>query len=200
MEHYFQANPSGPREERWVRIQARGVTVEMLTDRGVFSKGGLDEGTRRLIEAADLTGAVNALDLGCGYGPVTAVLARVYPGVRWWMIDVNHRAVELARRNTADLVPTPVVLECDGIPTELDGHFDHVLLNPPIRAGKAIVFRLYEEARRSLKVGGKLWVVIQKKHGAPSTEARLRELFADVEVVHRKSGYFVLVATRSENA
>jgi len=196
VEHYFQGDPSAPSEERVVRVQARGVTVALWTDRGVFSKAGLDEGTRRLIESVDLTGAASALDLGCGYGPVTAILARVYPGVQWWMIDVNRRAVELARRNTADLVPQPVVLQHDGIPPDFEFQFDHVLLNPPIRAGKATVFRLYEEARRALKPGGKLWVVIQKKHGAPSTEVKLRELFERVDVAHRKAGYFVFCAVR----
>ncbi|AEJ44935.1 class I SAM-dependent methyltransferase [Alicyclobacillus acidocaldarius] len=196
MEHYFQGDPSAPSEERVVRVQARGITVELVTDRGVFSKAGLDEGTRRLIEAVDLTGAASALDLGCGYGPVTAILARAYPGVKWWMIDVNRRAVELARRNTADVVPPPVVLHHDGIPREIELRFDHVLLNPPIRAGKATVFRLYEEARRALKPGGKLWVVIQRKHGAPSTEVKLRELFARVDIAHRKAGYFVFCAVR----
>jgi len=194
VDHYFLGDPSAPSDERIVRAEARGIAVELVTDRGVFSKAGLDEGTRRLIESVDLTGAATALDLGCGYGPVTAILACAYPGVRWWMIDINRRAVELARRNTADLVPQPVVMQHDGIPNELESFFDHVLLNPPIRAGKSVVFRLYEEARRALKPGGKLWVVIQKKHGAPSTEARLRELFESVDVAHRKSGYFVFCA------
>ncbi|MCL6489737.1 MAG: methyltransferase [Alicyclobacillus mali] len=196
MEHYFRDNPSAPTEERVVRIEVRGFTVELVTDRGVFSKAGLDEGTRRLIESVDLTGAASALDLGCGYGPVTAILARAYAGVEWWMIDVNRRAVELARRNTMDLVPPPKVIEHDGIPAQLEVQFDHVLMNPPIRAGKATVFRLYEEARRALKPGGKLWVVIQKKHGAPSTEAKLRELFEQVDIAHRKAGYYVFCAVR----
>lgn len=195
--HYFEEQPAAPSDERAVTVSARGITVRLVTDRGVFSKSGLDEGTRRLIETADLSGATSALDLGCGYGPVTAILSRAFPGVRWWMVDINQRAVELARRNTADLVPPPVVRQWDGIPPDLEDTFDHVLLNPPIRAGKATVFRLYEDAKRALAKQGKLWVVIQKKHGAPSTEAKLRELFDEVDVAYRKAGYFVFCARRA---
>ncbi|GMA57059.1 methyltransferase [Alicyclobacillus sacchari] len=195
-EHYYSQRPSVASDERKIRVDVRGVSIDLVTDRGVFAKGGLDEATRRLIETVDLTGATSALDLGAGYGVVTAVLGRAYPLVEWTLIDINERAIDLAIRNTAGLAKKPIAIVHDGIPEEMDSVYDHVLLNPPIRAGKAVIYRLYEESHRALRHGGKLWIVIQKKHGAPSTFEELQRHYGSVETVYKKSGYFIFCAEK----
>ncbi|SDW68101.1 16S rRNA (guanine1207-N2)-methyltransferase [Alicyclobacillus hesperidum] len=195
-DHYYSQRPSVASDERKIHIDVRGVSIDLVTDRGVFAKGGLDEATRRLIETVDLAGATEALDLGTGYGVVTAVLGRVYPGIQWTLIDINERAIDLAVRNTVGLLRKPVALVNDGIPDDMEAVFDHVLLNPPIRAGKLVMYRLYEQSKRALRKRGKLWVVIQKKHGAPSTLEELRRRFGVVEIVYKKSGYFIFCAEK----
>lgn len=195
-EHYFSNRPGAESQERQIFVEARGVRASLVSDRGVFSKDGLDDATRRLVERVDLSGAVDVLDLGAGYGVVTAILGRVYPSVRWTLVDINERAIGLARRNTAFLGANVTALVSDGVPEQLAESFDHVLLNPPIRAGKSVMYRLYDDARRSLRKSGSLWVVLQKKHGAPSTESKLQDLFGNVETVYRKSGYFIFRANK----
>ncbi|KRW91187.1 methyltransferase [Alicyclobacillus tengchongensis] len=194
--HYYSQRPSVASDERTIHIDVRGVSIDLVTDRGVFAKSGLDEATRRLIETVDLAGATEALDLGAGYGVVTAVLGSVYPGIQWTLIDINERAIDLAVRNTAGLLRKPVPLVHDGIPDDMEAVFDHVLLNPPIRAGKLVMYRLYEQSKRALRKGGKLWVVIQKKHGAPSTLEELRRHFGFVQTVYKRSGYFIFCAEK----
>ncbi|MCF8566018.1 methyltransferase [Alicyclobacillus tolerans] len=190
-EHYYSPSPEVKREPREVALRARNREFLLHSDAGVFSKRGLDFGTRVMIEAAELPDGAQAVDLGCGYGPVAAVLGSVYPTSRWTLVDVNERAVELARQNTAPLGNRATVLQSDGFAAIPDLRADAVFLNPPIRAGKAVVYRLFEEAARHLRARGELWVVIQKKQGAKSAQSKLMELFESVEVAAKDGGYFV---------
>jgi len=198
MQHYFTNEPQSKSEPRMVDVQARGQSLKLAVDAGVFSKQGLDFGSRLLVETVDLQGVNAALDLGCGYGPVTALLARVYPQVMWLAVDINTRAAMLAKKNLACLGNRVEVLVSDGIANLPKGFSpDAVLLNPPIRAGKDIVHRLFIESFHTIKVGGSLWVVIQKKQGAPSAKTKLESLFGNVEVCSQEAGYYVFCCKRT---
>ncbi len=190
-EHYFSRTPSVSSNPRKIEVQARGVAVWMKTDAGVFSKDELDKGTQILIEHVDLSRGAFVADLGCGYGVVTAILGVVYTDSSWIMMDVNERAVSLAIENTKRLEPRVRAAVSDGFSSFPEAVCTDVILNPPIRAGKETVHRLYKEAKEHLQPGGSLWIVIQKKHGAPSTEMFLQNLFDQVEVRYKKSGYYV---------
>ncbi len=197
--HYYSADPMSESRPHDVMVRVRDVELRLTTDSGVFAKKGLDFGTRLLIETVDLTGRVHIVDLGCGYGVVAAALAKVYPETTWTMLDVNRRAVELAHKNTDFLGERRKVYQSDGFAEVPDVVADAVLLNPPIRAGKAVIYRLFEEARNHLVEGGDFWIVIQKKHGAPSAKKKLEELFGNVRLVDRAAGYHIFHAraTRS---
>ena len=103
-EFYYSAEPTSAHAEREIEIRRWAYKSRCLTDAGVFSRDGLDTGTRAMLEALpELHGRV--LDLGCGWGPVGVTLAQKYPECEIVMTDVNHRAVELEpahiRRATA---------------------------------------------------------------------------------------------------
>lgn len=193
-EHYFSGKPASAHRPQSVHIQVRGVTAVLQTDAGVFSRQGLDFGTRVLVESVTLPPNASVVDLGCGYGPVAAILGRIYPDARWLLLDINERALQLAADNTAFLGDRARVAVSDGFAAVSDERCDAVILNPPIRAGKSVVYRLFEEARAHLRPGGSLWIVIQKKQGAPSARQRLEELFTNVETVSRDGGYHVFRA------
>jgi 16S rRNA (guanine1207-N2)-methyltransferase len=140
------------------------------------------------------------LDVGCGYGPIGLTAARLAPRGHVTMVDVNERAVELARANAETNGVRNVSFAVSDLFEALDGRsFDVILTNPPIRAGKAVVHRIFEEARAHLNPGGSLWIVIQKKQGAPSAKAKLEELYGTeaVEEIGKDKGYRILVATKS---
>ena len=70
--------------------------------------------------------------------------------------------------------------------------FDVIVSNPPIRAGKKVVFDILEKAYDHLNNQGELVIVIQKKQGAPSAKKKMEEVFGNCEIVKRDKGYFIL--------
>lgn len=195
-DHYYTVNPTSAHDLRTCQVTVLGETLSFTTDAGVFSRDGLDTGTRVLLEALpEIHG--RALDLGCGWGPVGAVLSRKYPDAEIVMTDVNQRAVELARKNLAANRARATVLQGDGF-ENVPGEFDFVITNPPIRAGKAAIYGMFADACDRLRPGGRLFVVIRKQQGAPSALKFLRERFSNAEIVARDAGFWVLRADKQE--
>ena len=191
-DHYYTENPNSAHDERRIALRALGNDLTFVTDAGVFSRDGLDRGTEVLLEALPpLEGRV--LDLGCGWGAVGVALGKRYPALDIVMTDINSRAVELARRNLAENGVTAAVLQGDGFDA-VEGRFDAIVTNPPIRAGKAVIYGLFARARDYLEPDGALYVVIRKQQGAPSALKYLKEIYSRAETVDRDSGFHVLRA------
>ena len=191
-DHYYTEVPGSAHDERAVTVRTLGQELTFLTDAGVFSRDGLDRGTELLLEALPaLSGRV--LDLGCGWGAVGVTLGKRYPGLEIVMTDINTRAVDLARRNLAANGVAATVVQGDGF-AAVEGTFDAIVTNPPIRAGKAVIYGLFAQARDRLRPGGALYLVIRKQQGAPSALKYLREIYAGAEVIDRGSGFHVIRA------
>ena len=192
-DHYYTETPNSEHAERRVTLMALGNELTFTTDAGVFSRDGLDRGTEVLLDALPpLTGRV--LDLGCGWGAVGVALGKKYPGLDIVMTDINQRAVELARRNLAKNGVRAEVVQGDGF-ASVSGAFDAIITNPPIRAGKAVIYGLFSQARDFLNPGGALYIVIRKQQGAPSAVKYLKEIYAEAEVIDRGSGFHVIRAS-----
>ncbi len=198
-EHYFSKNPQSKSMPNAWKYTLRGKEYSFISDIGVFSKNEVDFGTRLLIEqfeAPNISGDI--LDLGCGYGPIGIALADRYQTRNIIMVDVNERALMLARENALkNNIENVDVIQSDGFSQLDDRSFATVVTNPPIRAGKKVVHKMFEESKQALLRHGELWVVIQKKQGAPSAKDKLESLFGSVEVVFRSKGYFILKALNS---
>ncbi len=191
-DHYYTENPNSEHDERRLTVVALGNPLTFTTDAGVFSRDGLDRGTEVLLDALPaLSGRV--LDLGCGWGAVGVALGRKYPDLELVMTDINARAVDLARRNLAQNGVRAQVLQGDGF-DPVEGEFDAIVTNPPIRAGKAVIYSLFERARAYLKPGGALYLVIRKQQGAPSALKFLKEHYGEAEIIDRGSGFHVIRA------
>lgn len=191
-DHYYTENPASAHDERRVAVRALGQALTFTTDAGVFSRDGLDRGTEVLLNALPpLSGRV--LDLGCGWGAVGVALGKANPALEIVMTDVNARAAELSRRNARDNGVTATVVQGDGFEA-VTGRFDAIVTNPPIRAGKAVIYGLFERARDYLSPGGALYIVIRKQQGAPSALKFLKERYASVEILDREAGFWVLRA------
>jgi 16S rRNA (guanine1207-N2)-methyltransferase len=197
-DHYFTSNPTTKSDPRFFQFTLKGYDFTFITDRGVFSKNEVDFGTRQLVEAFALPNIEGPLlDVGCGYGPIGLSLAKAYGDRQVVMVDVNERALELvdanSKRNKIENVTVLKTNLFDGLKGQL---FAAILSNPPIRAGKKVVHQLLIDAYDHLKENGELWIVIQKKQGAPSAIDKLESIFPSVEVVDRKKGYFIIRAKK----
>ncbi|AIQ61164.1 class I SAM-dependent methyltransferase [Paenibacillus borealis] len=196
-QHYYSQQPEARHDRRSIDTVLRGRSLRFTSDAGVFSKGDIDHGSRVLIEAMEIPDGAQVLDVGCGYGPIGISAALLAPKGHVTMIDINSRAVELARENAQhNGIRNVTVMESDVLSAVQGRTFDVVLTNPPIRAGKAVVHEIFEQAHAHLNEGGSLWIVIQKKQGAPSAAAKLESLFSDVEEVGKDKGYRIIKAKK----
>lgn len=197
-EHYFSQKPDVTSEPKHWSFDLRGYRFRFKTDHGVFSKNEVDYGSRVLIytfEEPNIPGPI--LDVGCGYGPIGLSLAKTLPTREIHMIDINERAVRLAKDNAQlNNIDNVVIFQSDLFENVKENSYAAIVTNPPIRAGKQVVFSIFENSYHHLKAGGELWVVIQKKQGAPSAKKKLEELFGNVTIVKRDKGYYILKAEK----
>ena len=195
MSHYFTDNTEMHHDRKEIPFRFLGIYFTFVTDAGVFSKDEVDYGSQLLIQTVIEEKGVRGkvLDLGCGYGVIGIVVSRLTDS-NVTAIDVNPRAVELTLENKDKNQASVNAIVADGIQTE--EMFDTILLNPPIRAGKEVVYRLYEEAYTHLSEEGNLWIVIRKQQGADSTKKKLMEIFGNCETVNRSKGYHILVSKK----
>ncbi len=182
---------SRPRDFSWTW---RGNALTFRTDAGVFSRGEVDDGTKLLLDALpeEMTGDV--LDLGCGWGAIGVSVGKNWPEVKVTMADVNLRALELAGGNAERNGVQAECLESDGMSALAGRTFDAVITNPPIRAGKQVIYRMFADAAESLKPDGKLYLVIRKQQGAESCMKYLATLYGKVEKISRSGGFWVIQA------
>jgi 16S rRNA (guanine1207-N2)-methyltransferase len=197
MSHYYVNDDSVTSDEHILDLKVKDISMRLYTDRGVFSKGGLDFGTRVLLESMVIPpSAKTIIDMGSGDGPISIFLAKSYPDKHVYAFDVNERAFRLTKKNMQENGVSNAEAKVSFLFENVTVNADVVVTNPPIRAGKQTVFKLYEQAFENLNVGGILYVVIQKKQGAPSSFAKLEELFGSCEVIEKKAGYWILLAQK----
>ncbi len=192
MSHYFENDDSLPKDRKEISFRFLGTVYNFETMAGVFSKNDLDYGTRAMLKAVFAQGVSGkVLDLGTGFGPVGVLTKLTFPDVQMTMSDVNERACTLAKENALRYRADVTVTVSDGF-SNLPDIFDVILLNPPIRAGKQVIYRLFEESRQHLGYEGILWIVMRKDQGALSAEKKLCELFENVELSAKDKGYRVI--------
>jgi 16S rRNA (guanine1207-N2)-methyltransferase len=171
----------------------KGNDLKFQSDAGVFSKNEVDFGSRVLIEAFEFPEVKgDILDVGCGYGPIGLSIAKADPERTVEMIDINTRAIELAKTNATENKIMNVKIYESSIYENVKGTYAAILTNPPIRAGKNVVHEILKGSHEKLVPGGDLWVVIQKKQGAPSALELLKSIYDEVDIVKKEKGYYII--------
>lgn len=201
-DHYFTSKPNAEKDEKEISVTLKGNTLTFTTDAGVFSKDRIDFGSQVMIEAIEESVFPNkrVLDVGCGYGPVGIALAKANPSFTVDMIDVNERALELAKKNAAlnkvDRVSIFLSSIYDGVKHT---NYGAIISNPPIRAGKETVHQIITEAKDHLAEDGVLIIVIQRKQGAPSAKKVMEATYGNVTRIGLDKGYWVLQSINESN-
>ena len=190
-EYYYTSAPTSEHEERSFRAVFAGRVLAFDTDAGVFSKQHVDPGSELLCKSLPDTLGTRVLDMGCVWGAMTVMTLARFPKAEVVMADVNERALALAVSNVEKNHMQATAVLSDGF-EKIEGEFDAVITNPPIRAGKAVIYRMFEDAKAHLVPGGALYLVIRKQQGAPSALKFLRELYGRAEVIERDGGYWII--------
>ena len=196
MSYYFTSNNGKQPNRKKITFRFLASMETFISDDGVFSKDTLDFGSRVLLEnLVPRTLEGELLDLGCGIGYIGILLKKYHPELKVSMVDINETAVELARENSRLYGQDNNVLVSDGL-SAVEGQFDIIVTNPPIRTGKDNIYRLFKEGFSHLKAQGKMYVVIRKKQGAESAVRYLGTL-GKTEVIDRVKGYWILSVEKS---
>lgn len=199
MSHYFKDDPNLKSNIRTIKFSLFEKEYTFYTDDGIFSKDHLDYGTKVLLKTLirePLDG--KCLDLGCANGIVGIVLKTMFADLIFDLIDINNRAIEVAKKNIElygldDLE----AFYSDGF-ENVKGNYNFIFFNPPIRAGKKQIYSLYEEAFNFLENSGYLYIVIRKDKGALSSKAKLMEVFGNCTIIEKDKGFYVLKSKKEE--
>jgi 16S rRNA G1207 methylase RsmC len=195
--HYFTAYPKSKAKFGIIRTYLRGRPFEFLTASGVFSKKRVDLGTRVLIESMVLPEKGYVLDVGCGYGAVGIVAASSNPNLRVVMVDVNERAVWLAKQNIQlNSVSNSEVRSGHLYEPVKDLTFNCILSNPPVSAGMETVKAIIAEAPKHMANKACFQIVVRSKIGGKRLKMLLEEAFENAEILARKSGYRVFISEK----
>lgn len=197
-EHYYVRHPTSESQLGIIRTHLRGRLFEFLTSSSVFSKKRIDLGTRLLIESMILPRKGLLLDMGCGYGPVGIVMGALNPDLQVVMVDVNERAVWLAKENVKRNNIENVDVHRGFLYEPVKNmKFSSIVCNPPVSAGMQVVLAIIKEAPKHLKKGGLFQIVVRSKIGGRRLSEELEKIFGNVKVLARKSGYRVFLSKKS---
>ncbi len=138
----------------------RGFDFSFSSTWGLFSPKSIDSGTRLLIDYLEVNVGNTCLDLGCGYGAIGLVMARLSGNGKVYLVDKDFVAVEHAIMNAK----RNCVQNCEAMLSNTFSHlpdmkFDVIASNLPANAGKELLRIILLEARNYLSPTGKLYVV-----------------------------------------
>ena len=192
MVHYFsEDNDNLKSNPKVIAFSVNNIPFKFNTDNGVFSKYNLDRGTKILLEYLIVNESFKtSLDLGCGYGVIGIYLNKAH-NLMVDMVDINKRAIKLSKANVDLNSVEANVFRSDGF-DNITGKYDLIITNPPIRAGKEVIYRFFEDAAQHLNIDGEFYLVINKKHGADSTLNKLEKIYKSVEIINKKKGFYVI--------
>ncbi len=191
MSHYF-TNDNIKSEEKEIKIIIKDQNLRMIVDNGIFSKKGLDFGTRSLLENIDLKEIKgDVLDFGCGYGPIGIYIKKTCD-CNIDMVDINERALVLAQKN-AKLNDVKANIYKSDIYSNINKKYDFIITNPPIRVGKKILYDILFTSLKHLKENGSLIFVINKNQGAKTVMQDLNKV-ALTTLIKKNKGFYIILA------
>lgn len=195
MSQYFDNDKNIKSERKIIKFNFDNKVFSVYSDNGVFSKDRFDYGTRVLLNSVDIDKlSGNVLDLGCGLGVVGIILGTFNKGINIDMVDINERAIDLAKNNLV-LNNVKANVFISDIYSNIDNKYDFIITNPPIRAGKNVIRGFLLGSYDYLKDAGILYFVMRKDHGVKSMIKELSAKF-NTSIVNKDKGFYVVLCTK----
>lgn len=179
---------------KWQASVPDGKPLEFTSFPGCFCHRREDQGGLALAEVVsrEVKGG-KLLDMGCGCGLVSYLIASVVPNLELVLVDSHSRAVEAAKLNAENFgMKAEVILADNGTPVRMDGTFDVFVGNPPYYSDYRIAEVFLETAKRALKPGGVCYTVVKNPDGLKTVQEKYFDI---VEILPRR-GYAVLKSTK----
>ena len=195
MEHYYSKQQKSLLNIKKISQRIKDLMFEFYTASGVFSKEKIDKGTLVLAECMIIKKNTKVLDIGCGIGILGIVAAKLF-NANVVISDINERAVMLAKKNDELNNATAEIYQGNLYEKIKEYDFDSILSNPPQTAGKEICFQLIGQSKSYLKNGGILQLVARHNKGGRTLSEKMKEVFGNVKVIAKKSGYWVYLSVK----
>jgi 16S rRNA G1207 methylase RsmC len=195
MEHYFSEKPRSSFIREKFSTTIKGEEFIINSGSGIFSTTEIDKGSRLIVENAKIVGK-NILDLGCGYGIIGIAMKRFHPDSEVLMVDINERAVRMAKENCSENNVECAVLKSDIFSNLKNSFFDVILTNPPFSAGKNVCKEFIRQSYLHLNKGGTLQLVAPHNKGGESLKKYMLEVFGNAGELSKKSGYRVYISIK----
>ena len=190
MSYYFDKYISVKSKENTIKAEIASKVYTFKTDNNVFSKKGLDFGTRTLLKSININEIKGEiLDFGCGYGPIGIYISS-NTDCDVDMVDINERALKLAMDNANINKVNVNIFESD-IYSNINKKYDYIITNPPIRVGKKILYQILIGAKEFMKSNGHLIFVINKDQGAKTTMKDMEKYYS-VKLIDKNKGFYVI--------
>ncbi len=196
MPHYYSEKQTSPLRLEKIKAILRGKPFEFYSGSGVFSKKKVDNGTRVLVENCVVKNNWKILDLGCGYGVVGIVIAKIFPKTTILMVDVNKRALKLAKMNLELNNVDNVEVKYSNLYSAVKEKFNTIVVNPPITAGRKLCFRIIEESKEHLEKDGLLQLIARHRKGGKMLGEKMLEVFGNMEEKTKSGGYRLYVSRK----
>lgn len=176
-----------------LRAELKGIELVLETTEQLFSPEGIDRGTLAMLSTVEFKAEDKVLDLGCGYGVVGILAARLIAPERVTMVDVNPEAVAYAERNAiTNGVPGVKVTVSDGLEGVAEEDFTLILSNPPYHEDFSVPKAFIESGFQKLALGGKMVMVVKR---LAWYQNKLAAIFGGAKV-EEIDGYYILTAEK----
>lgn len=193
MGHYFENDENLKSFKRSLKLYINEQELQFISDTGVFSNTQIDYGSYTFLKTLLKEKSIDdLLDVGCGYGVLGITLKYFKKAVNVDMVDINPKAVSLCQENINYYNMENVKCFISNGFEKINKQYDYIVINPPIRAGKAIIYKMFEDSIKYLKNDGALYIVIKKSLGAPSAISKLQSIYRKVEVLNKDKGYYII--------
>lgn len=176
-----------------LNVNVKGIDLKFNTANEVFSPQNIDKGTLAMLSIVDIRNDDLVLDLGCGYGIVGILSAKIVGATNVVMTDIDERAVMLTRENIAlNDVEGIKSYQSDGFKNINEKGFTLILSNPPYHVDFSVPKEFIEKGFNRLVIGGRMYMVTKRKDWYKN---KLVSIFGGVKITEI-DGYYIFMAEK----
>ncbi len=176
-----------------IEANIKNIDLVLKTNDNLFSPRYIDPGTLAMLSVVEFMENDKVLDLGCGYGVVGILAAKIIGANNVVMSDNDEEAIKLSKENAIlNNVPIINIIHSDGFKNIHDNNFTMILCNPPYHTDFSLPKMFIEKGFNHLCLEGRMYFVTKRKVWYRN---RLINVFGGVRVWN-KDDYFVFMSIK----